>query len=485
MELQLQPFSMKILVATGRLAEEQVRKSAKSADVLVLDVEVASFITPEMLRIAAPEGYDIILVPGAITSDFSTVERELKAKIRLGSKHAIDLGYVLDHIDEIELSKTTPACVLLAESMRRDALSMVDEIEAGAKTPMIIKGVKIGGNSRMKVLAEIVDATRLSDDELSNKIAAYEAQGADMIDLGIPLDCEPEEVESAVRTSLKTTRLPVSVDTMRPDLIKAGVEAGADMVLSLNGDNIPIIGEVIAKAGVPAVVIPGPRSGIIENIAAAKELGLDIIADPVLEPPLLGITTSIRDYLDFQNSYSNIPLFFGVGNVTELIDADSPGVNGLLGAMAAEVGASILFTPEYSDKAKGSVYELRIASEMMCLAKMRNSPPKDLGIDLLIMKEKRRRPDDKLPEEFIEARKGHVWAMDPAGCFKIGIVDGKIHARHDKVSVMGTSAIDVLNTLLDSGLVTRLDHAGYLGRELEKAELAIKLGRSYSQDDPF
>lgn len=476
---------MNILVVTGRISEEQVRKSAKNADVLVLDVDVASFITPEMLRSASPDSYDLILVPGAITSEFSKVERELNTKIRLGPKHAIDLDYVLDHINEIELSNTTPACMLLAKSMRSDALLMINEIEAEAKTPLIIKGVKIGGNSRMKVLAEIVDATRLRKEELSNKIAAYESQGADMIDLGISLDSKPEEVKSAVETSLATTRLPISVDTMRPDLIKAGVEAGADLVLSLNGENIPSAGEVIAKAGVPAVVIPGPRSGIGENIAAAHELGIDVIADPILEPPLQGLTKSIKDYLDFQNSYPDIPLFFGVGNVTELIDADSPGVNGLLGAMAAEVGATILFTPEYSDKARGSVHELRVASGMMCLAKMRSSPPKDLGIDLLIMKEKRRRPDDRPPEKFIWANKGYTWAMDPAGCFKIGIVDGKILAWHEKLSVMGTSAIDLLNTLLDSGLVTRLDHAGYLGRELEKAELAIKLGRSYSQDDPF
>ncbi|HRW83197.1 MAG TPA: DUF4346 domain-containing protein, partial [Methanothrix sp.] len=34
-------------------------------------------------------------------------------------------------------------------------------------------------------------------------------------------------------------------------------------------------------------------------------------------------------------------------------------------------------------------------------------------------------------------------------------------------------------------LVTRLDHAGYLGRELERAETALLLGRSYSQDEPL
>lgn len=49
----------------------------------------------------------------------------------------------------------------------------------------------------------------------------------------------------------------------------------------------------------------------------------------------------------------------------------------------------------------------------------------------------------------------------------------------------GISARDILNTLIDLGMVTRLDHVGYLGRELEKAEIALALGRSYVQDEPL
>jgi hypothetical protein len=61
---------MKVLLVTGRLALDQVRATASGSDVLVLDVDVAAFITPEMLCRANPEGYDLILIPGAITADF-------------------------------------------------------------------------------------------------------------------------------------------------------------------------------------------------------------------------------------------------------------------------------------------------------------------------------------------------------------------------------------------------------------------------------
>jgi dihydropteroate synthase len=71
------------------------------------------------------------------------------------------------------------------------------------------------------------------------------------------------------------------------------------------------------------------------------------------------------------------------------------------------------------------------------------------------------------------------------------VADGKIVAKYEyehereKLEVAGTSAKDLLNSLIDFGLVTRLDHAGYLGRELEKAEMALRLGRSYNQDEPL
>ncbi len=122
-----------------------------------------------------------------------------------------------------------------------------------------------------------------------------------------------------------------------------------------------------------------------------------MIADPVLDPPALGLASSLREYILFREAHPTIPLFFGVGNVTELLDADSTGANALLAALGAEIGASLLFTPEYSAKARGSVHELAIASRMMILAQWRQTPPKDLGLDLLILKEKRRLPEEPMP----------------------------------------------------------------------------------------
>ncbi len=478
----------KILLVTGRMAQAQVRASAEGAHVLVVDVDVASFITPKLLLSASPQGYDLIMIPGAITADFQEAERALCTKIRLGPKHAADLKLVLHHLakGKIELSRTVPACQLLEGNMREDALCQVRRLEEEAFSPLLIRGVKIGGNSRMKVLAEIVDATRCSPAALARRVRYYEEQGADMIDLGIPLDAHPDQVKAALQAAQNATNLPISIDTVKSDLLLSGLLAGADLILSLNAGNLPQVGKAIAETGTPAVIIPGPGSiSLEENLKMAWEMGISTIADPILEPPLQGLAPSLHRYLAFSQDHPEIPLFFGAGNVTELLDADTVGVNALLTALGAECGASILFTPEFSAKALGSVQELALASRMMLLARRRQTPPKDLGLDILILKEKRHLPKESMPEKVIQAKGGHNFQPDQSGSFRIFISSQSILAQNAGTTVAGRNARDILNTLIEMGLVSRLDHAGYLGRELEKAEIALRLKRSYVQDEPL
>ncbi|MHC1576753.1 MAG: dihydropteroate synthase-like protein [Methanosarcinaceae archaeon] len=490
---------MKILVATGYLAEDTVRGSVGSiADIVVIDTDVAAFITPHRLLHAIKEQYpatsfDMILVPGLVSGDFSGIANELDCRIYLGPKHAYDLAFAISFAEKVEFSTLIPACELLSDVRMDMALKTIADIEEKALPCMIIGNRKIGGGSRMKVLAEVVDATGLSDDELIQAIKSFIRKGADMIDLGASLGATTDDVERAVTIARKCSSVPISIDTLEPDLIISAIEAGIDLVLSLNGTNIDRIGKLLARSGIPVVIIPDNMhepDSLIRNIEDARSLGIkDIIADPVLDPPGHGIVGSILRYQQFHEDYPGIPLFFGVGNVSELIDADSIGVNAVLCGIAADVGASVLFTPEYSTKTQGSISELATASNMMVLASLRNSSPKDLGIDLLTVKEKRRRPDVTLPKDFITARSNDNWQLDPAGAFRIGIVPngsngtGLIVTMHENVSIVGRDADEVMDTIIDMELVSRLEHAGYLGQELARAELALKLNRSYSQDD--
>jgi len=47
----------------------------------------------------------------------------------------------------------------------------------------------------------------------------------------------------------------------------------------------------------------------------------------------------------------------------------------------------------------------------------------------------------------------------------------------------GKTAESIYVEIMELGLVTRLDHAAYLGRELAKAEVALRTGKEYVQDD--
>lgn len=492
---------MHILVVTGRKAAGIVSTVVGDmAEVVVLDIDVAAFTTPRRLESSMPDGeYDLIIIPGLLSADFSGLENKMGIPIRLGPKHAIDLGFVLSNLDRTQLSTTVPACELLSGQRREDALESLMELEDAATPAFMLGGLKLGGDSIMKVTAEVVDATSLTHDELVERIGLFQARGADIIDLGVGMAANTDDVRQTVEAARQAAVVPISIDTLESGLIAAAVESGVDMVLSLNSANIPEVAPLIAGKGIAVVVIPdmggGPES-LGENIRSAREAGITkIMADPVLDPPGQDMVGSMWRYRQFRQTYPDIPTFFGVGNITELMDTDSVGVNAVLAAIAWEVGADILFTPEYSDKAQGSIAELKTAARMMALAGVRNSPPKDLGFDLLVLKEKRFRPFDVLPDKFIEAGESYQWTRDPAGSFRIGISApamrdgseevGRIIARHTKYTIVGDNARDILDTALEMGLVSRLDHAAYLGRELMRAELALKMGRSYAQDDVF
>jgi len=220
------------------------------------------------------------------------------------------------------------------------------------------------------------------------------------------------------------------------------------------------------------------------------------LADLVIEPS--NVLRSFVAFREFAERNPDVPLFLGSSNFTELIDADSVGVNAVLACLSSEVGASVLLATEKSPKAKGTVRELVTASKMMFLAKKRGSVPKDLGLDLLVLKDKRLRVEPYNRE--IESEAPIILAtenlepevMDEKGLFKISVDHNNgtivaIHisdSQHDKPSVIikGETAENIFSKIEEMNLITRLDHAAYLGRELAKAEIALKTGKEYIQD---
>jgi len=470
---------MRILLPTGAATEAIVRRSAAGfdADVRVTG-EIASFLTPHALNELIRKGsYDLVIVPGMCTASFEQVERETGVPVYRGPRHAADLSLILPQLSTLNLSRTIPADDFITIKKAEDALRQVGRNEAEAFPECMIRGVKIGGGSRMKVLAEVMDAHRCND--LRDTVLRYFEAGADVVDLGFGFDATPGDVRE-VFDEIRDIDRPLAADTQDPGLIRAAL-GHADLILSLNEQNIPEVGRDLAEAGAAAVIVPGHKT-LKANIRMAEQAGIDcIIADPLLQPVGSGFVSSLNNF-----SHQDHPLFFGAGNVVELLDADSVGANALLAGIAMELGAAMIFTSEHSDKTQGSIREIRRATEMMILASGRPYP-KDLGLDLLVLKEKRCRREPPLDyERIIAARKiPEKIAYDPKGNFRIGIEGNRIVAVINGRAVAGERWQDVLYTILSQEDVTLLDHAGYLGRELYKAELAIRYGRSFEQDGEF
>jgi len=460
------------LLVTGKLAEKDVRKYGKNADVYVVDIDVAAFITPSHLKNVKFNGYDLILVPGLTKDcDWEGLEREKGVKIRLGPIHAYDLKTVLENVEKIEFSHKVPACRLLNVVKAKEVVDMVDSIETYHFT---IGDVKVGG--RMKVVAEIVNAI-MPKDELIQKIEYYKENGADIIDLGIPLEFDTDELKKTVKVAVEYCNA-LSIDTFDPGAIKIGVENGVDMVMSISYKNLEALDCI---KDVAVVVVERDLEKLIKLMEKVRKKTDKVIADPVLDAPLR-VTESILRYYEFRKVDSETPLLFGVGNVTELVDADSIGINALLALIAEEIGVDLLFTTEASPKTIGSVRELKIATYMAKAAKMRNSSPKDLGLSLLAIKDKVKYETESIPGNYVDAVENKEFIRDPLGDFIIWVVDDKIVCKHEKLNVVGASAKEIVDTVLANNLVSKLDHAAYLGRELKKAEIALKLRKNYVQD---
>jgi dihydropteroate synthase-like protein len=512
---------MKALLITGTLAENTVKQYAKQSttptSVLALNVQVAAFLTPQIISQALKKqnlkGIDIILTPGQMPGDTKTITEITGIPAFKGPRYAADLPVLLDCLGEVELSTTIPACDLLREKMQQRALAELDKVEAKRDELLKKRGhiqignLPVGKELPMRILAEIVDAPLLDTSEIMHLAKQYVASGANIIDVGMCAgQTRPEDAKRAIGAIKTAVTVPVSIDTLNPVEIEAAVKAGADLILSADAGNLKAIAPFAKDIAV--VIIPTNESkGIFPRnpqarvrmlerlIKQAKALGFTkIIGDLILEPP--HTLDSFVAFQEFNRRNPDVPLLIGIANVVELFDADSVGLNALLARLSSEVNIDILLTTEKTPKARGCVREVALASKMMFLAKKRDSVPRDLGLDLLVLKDKVEKAltYDTSRAKIVDAKpqKAASVKIDPCGVFRIMVdYEGNaiiaLHYMSVKIkdpsyAIRGQTAEEVLSEITRLNLVSQLGHAAYLGRELAKAEIALKLGKDYLQD---
>lgn len=130
--------------------------------------------------------------------------------------------------------------------------------------------------------------------------------GADLLDVGgqstrpgfeeIPVHEEIRRVVPVVRRLAREAGVPVSVDTYKPQVAAAALDAGAHLVNDIHGFRLhPEMAQIVADAGVPAIVmhnqrgrafhdvVDDVRAGLEESFAIAREADLRrdrLIIDP-------------------------------------------------------------------------------------------------------------------------------------------------------------------------------------------------------------
>ena len=501
---------MKVLIVTGELAypliKEVVSDSKEDIIVHIVDnTQVAAFLTPRIIINEVRRCFDdqldeidMILVPGLIKKGTKEITKELGIPTFKGSTDGADLAMVLNLIGSIDLSEDKPADKLIEEEKRKNAFENDEEnIKRLLEKPnnIMIRNLPVGEDFPMRVLSEIANAPFLSKEALIKKCQYFVDSGADMIDIGMAAG---EDFSDKIPELIETLRpivgdRPLSIDTLNANEIKVAAENGIDFVLSLDLGNNSEVQEILKEKDIPAVLLPVESMHQLIKDTEGLRYVADLILDPVNSSSIVESIIACHEF----HKVNPAPMFFGVGNVTELMDADSGGVNVLLAGIGMELGVSILFTPEESGKTRGSVYELATASKMMFLAKHRKSIPKDLGINMVAFKDKHKRTDIILNEldgiEQTRQVKPMKFVRDKAGSFKINVEYGntvresRITATHFKKNkpdlvIVGNSAKEIYEEIITKDLVSRMEHAAYLGSELQKAEIAMITGKEYVQD---
>jgi dihydropteroate synthase-like protein len=328
------------------------------------------------------------------------------------------------------------------------------------------------GVYNIEILAEINFAPRLTTAELLARARQLQHSGADVIDLGCAPGSMWNSVGDAVR-ALRAEGLRVSIDSFNPREIEAAAAAGAELVLSVNRTNREVIRslgcEVVAVPDVPATL-----EGLEETVQVLQAGGVPFRIDPILEPIGFGLAASLGRYLEVRRRYPDAELLMGVGNLTELTDVDSAGVNVLLLGFCQELGIRSVLTTEVINWCRSSVHELALARRLVFHACQARVLPKHLEPDLVMLR------DPKL-REFGEEGLRELAARVSDRNFRLFAECGLLHVINAQMHLQGTDPFELFRQMMQREAVEPA-HAFYLGYEMAKAVTALTLGKNYVQD---
>ena len=432
-------MSEKILFLTGKLAERQLKRILSSMkpefsyQINQIGVNVAALMSENIImrRLNKEQVADRIIIPGKFRGDIKKLSRYFNIPVERGPD---DISHLPDYF--------------------------------GIKKP----DEKLDKYD-CDIFAEIVDAADISTRKILQVARKYSEQGANVIDLGCMPDSSFDHLEETIR-ALKSKGYKVSVDSANRNELIRGANAGADYILSITEKNISILNEI---KSIP-VMIPskhGDLKSLERLIKIAQEKKIDFFADPILDPIHYGFADSVQRYVKLRKKYPEIKIFMGTGNLTELTDSDSAGVNATLMGLVSELSVNAVLVVQVSGHCKNSIKETDAARKIMYYSKKNKRLPFRIDNSLMGMSE---RKPTRMTKKEIEEIKNFIKDKN----FRIYLSKKGINVFNSQTHIISDDPFnfyDKLNVDSDSS------HAFYLGVELARAQIAWQLGKNYDQDN--
>jgi dihydropteroate synthase-like protein len=431
-----------LLFVTGRLAEPSLRRMVEDLapragfeyTIAVLPITVVALATTPWIarHLTVPSGIDRIILPGLCQGDLGP----LTSLAPVVERGPTDLG------DLPEFFSTSTA-------KRADY-----------------------GNYDIAILAEINHAPRLGREEIVRQAQLLHADGADVIDLG----CDPGSTWSGVRDTVRALREAgrrVSIDSFDPNEVEAAVAAGAELVLSVNNSNLA----AARSWGCEVVVLPDDLAtlgGLDQSIEKLQAWGVKYRIDPVIEPIGLGFAASFGRYLEVRRRYPGAEMMMGVGNLTELTDVDSAGINVLLLSFCQEVGIRSVLTTQVINWCRSCVRELDLARRLAHHACKQRVLPKHVEPNLIMLRDPKLRVHG---EAALTELAAHITDRN----FRLFAERGLLHVLNNQMFLNGRDPFTLFAQMSKREEIDP-SHAFYLGYEMAKAMTALTLGKNYVQD---
>ncbi len=482
---------MKITILTSTTAQELVKdvinndnKHGYNIEIIPLPIPVISILDTGTISKIILKRKDIlekikdsnlIIIPGLVRGDSSIIEKVVNIETYKGPKSLGILPFALDFIyNGGKLDKQKSAEEVMG--------SIIPKINYKPAFEIQNIEIPIRGPPTL-IIAEIPPNTKV--DETENLAKRYVNDGAKLLIVGSNIDPDPSIIENKIKIAKKYA--PTIVEISDFSLINKYKQAGI-IGISTSAHLIEKNLEDIPK---DLLIIIGDR-----NINKLKKVGGELLAkgyklivDPVLGVPGIDLIKSINRYVKISKSL-NAPILFSAADVTEELEADTIGIHSLLASISIELRASLYLVVEETYKSQRGVAEAKEALRLAETAYSLKSSQRGLFSKLLVAKqsEKPITVDDNLNYEYVNYIPPDYNFND---YIQISVDYEKneikvIYKRNNKilVALRGKHAMSLARELVKRVNLS-LDHAAYLGYELSKAEIALKLGKTYIQDEPI